>query len=516
MTSREFTKLLNGPQMRRSVGLVILLVAAGMFSLPGCREAAHVDSTGESVTTETPATTTARLESATTADEPAVSAPPTPRSVAVVEVAQQVDREPGTATPAEPEATPSEAQLARHGLRRLDGRHLTLITDLPQLATIDELPAVFDKAVAHWSQYFDIDSRRLAGWRVTACLMKEESPFRATGLLPSEMPAFENGYATRRRIWLFEQASDYYRRHLLLHEGTHSFMYEMFGTCGPSWYMEGVAELLATHRWKPGALRLGVYPERRQDFPLLGRIRMVQDEVTAGRMLTIDEILRYDGEAFLSQLPYGWSWALCSWLENHPRYRQRFGKLRRALNSDSADDATPADLNDLLLRLTKDDRKQLNLEWTFFCREIDQGHDFARAAVDFRPARSLDGRRATVEVAADRGWQSSGLRVAAGQAYRLTATGRYQVAQDPQIWWCEPDGVTLEYHRGRPLGQLMVTIVAEDRARPAVHEPLAVGSQRTWQPAVSGVAYFRINESSAKLADNAGNLTVTMFAAADN
>ena len=51
-----------------------------------------------------------------------------------------------------------------------------------------------------------------------------------------------------REFWLFDQPTDYYVRHLLLHEGTHVFMVSFLGGCGPGWYMEGTAELLGTHR----------------------------------------------------------------------------------------------------------------------------------------------------------------------------------------------------------------------------------------------------------------------------
>ena len=44
-------------------------------------------------------------------------------------------------------------------------------------------------------------------------------------------------------LWLHDQPTAYYRRHLLLHEGTHVFMASFLGGCGPGWYMEGTAEL---------------------------------------------------------------------------------------------------------------------------------------------------------------------------------------------------------------------------------------------------------------------------------
>ena len=39
-----------------------------------------------------------------------------------------------------------EARAAAAGVRRLEGRHLTIYTDLPSEELIDDLPAVFDLA----------------------------------------------------------------------------------------------------------------------------------------------------------------------------------------------------------------------------------------------------------------------------------------------------------------------------------------------------------------------------------
>ena len=90
----------------------------------------------------------------------------------------------------------------------------------------------------------------MPAWRMTGFLMKDKARFAERGLLPGDLPPFAHGYSRGRNLWLYEQPSDYYRRHLLLHEGTHGFMNTILGGCGPPWYMEGMAELLGTHRWR--------------------------------------------------------------------------------------------------------------------------------------------------------------------------------------------------------------------------------------------------------------------------
>ncbi len=417
--------------------------------------------------------------------------------------------------PQRPTATKlSGAELAEHGLKRIESKHLSLITDVPVTAAIKELPIVFDRAVAPWCEYFQIDPAKLKDWQVTAYLMRDNTTFKELGLLPNHLPPFENGYAMARRLWLYEQKSDYYRRHLLLHEGTHSFMYQVFGTCGPSWYMEGMAELLATHRWQDNELKLGYFPKDRREVPLLGRIRMVQDEVAADRVQSLRAIMAYDGRSYLKKVPYGWSWAVCAFLDGHPKYQQRFHQLHKHLDPTEVD----SDLTTEFRQAMDSDWQELNDEWRLFADSLEHNHDLVQTAIDFRPGKPLaeSGRR--VEISADRGWQSSGVHVEAGQTYRIAARGRYQIAQHPEQWTSEPGGVTIRYYRGQPLGILLASVRTDVQAdAPASSDegvtnfsPQPIGLETTWTPSTNGTLYLRINDSPAELDDNDGTLTVTI------
>ena len=146
-------------------------------------------------------------------------------------------------------AAVDDARAAAAGIRKLPGKRLTLYTDLAG-PEIDRLPAVFEQAFPQWCRYFKVKEGDQADWHMTGFLMKDKARFVAAGLLPDDLPPFEHGYSRGHDLWLYEQPSDYYRRHLLLHEGTHGFMNTVLGGCGPPWYMEGMAEYLATHRWQ--------------------------------------------------------------------------------------------------------------------------------------------------------------------------------------------------------------------------------------------------------------------------
>jgi hypothetical protein len=393
-----------------------------------------------------------------------------------------------------------EDRIAAQGIRKVTGRRFTLYTDRPVDGAIEELPRLFEQGVPQWCDYFHFDQAKLAGGHVRGCLMKDKIPFAAAGLLPAELPPFANGFTRGNEIWWFEQDTDYYRRHLMLHESTHAFMYATFGTCGPPWYMEGLAELLATHRLADGKLTLGCFPASHEEVPNWGRIELVREAVQSGRPTSIDEILAYPSDANLKNETYGWSWAVAAFLDGHPRYRDRFRALPGELKV--------RDFNRLFRSRLADDWPELNVEWQVFIHELDYGYDLARNAVKFHPGEGVD--QGTITIAADRGWQSSGVRVEPGTEYKVTAAGRYQLADRPRVWWCEPDGVTIRYHRGRPLGILLAMVVPDDLAAAPWPDPTPIGAAGTVSAESPGTLYFKINDSPSELSDNGGSLEVTV------
>ena len=65
-------------------------------------------------------------------------------------------------------------------------------------------------------------------------------------------------------------------------------MASFLGGCGPGWYMEGMAELFATHRLddKPGSSRCGSCRKSREEVPMLGRIKLIRDAVADQQTLS--------------------------------------------------------------------------------------------------------------------------------------------------------------------------------------------------------------------------------------
>ncbi len=143
--------------------------------------------------------------------------------------------------------------------------------------------------------------------------------------------------------------------------------------------------------------------------------------------------------------------------------------------------------------------------------DLEYGYDFQRTVIDFTPGRKLPERGAEVAVAADRGWQNSGLRLESGVTYWLRASGRYQLAREPRVWWSEPNGVSIRYYHGQPLGILLAAVRpdhAEPNAPSALIRPIVVGFGAELTPKVSGTLYLRINVSAGELGEAAGSAKV--------
>jgi hypothetical protein len=416
--------------------------------------------------------------------------------------------------------TVDDDRLKAAGIRRIVARHLVLYTDLAADPSIEALPAQFDQAVPQWIEYFrDVLPRdaATADWQAVGYLIKDKARFVATGLLTEEVPEFLHGYSIDFEFWFNEQPSEYFRRHLMLHEGTHVFMRTQLGSTGPPWYMEGMAEWLATHRLQDGRVELAYFPRSRGEVPYWGRIKIIQDDVAAGRRRSLDEVFALAPRAYLQTGPYGWSWGAVALLAGDPRSRERFRELASRVND--------PEFNQRVHEAFADDWPQMTAQWQAFIGEIDYGYDLAAAAIEFAPGEPLPTSGANVTIDATRSWQSTKLRVEAGQTYRLTATGRYQLARDEvdgreRVWWCEPGGVSIKYYRGRPLGQLTAAIwpdaiasgAASKTISSAPWQPITIGLEAELKAETSGTLYLRVNEFPGELRDNSGELRVDIHA----
>jgi hypothetical protein len=316
-------------------------------------------------------------------------------------------------------------------LRVIDGRYVRIVTDLPPGEATDQLAAAFDAAVPRWCAYWDVALAEVESWRVTAYVMVDREGFLRRRLLPKNLPEFPHGYQAGERVWLMAQPSDYYTRHLLLHEGVHAIAERLFGAAGPPWFAEGTAELLATHRWDGRRVELPVVPDSREAFPYWGRFKLLDERRETGEALSLEAIFRYRGTARRQVEPYAWSWAATAMLDAYPdsqlavRNAARRGRDRSVAFTDRLRDDLSVPWHVMRAR------------WRILIDEFDYGYDLQRNRVELDPAPpEWDGQPLQLEIAADRGWQAAPIRLSAGASVRIEAEGRYQIGTAAGRWAC--------------------------------------------------------------------------------
>lgn len=407
-----------------------------------------------------------------------------------------------------------DRKLSRIGIHKYESKHLRLYSDIdPKLA--ESLPPLMDLAYSAWEAYFGRlpPNRERTVFQMTGYIMRDKELFRRHGLLRAEVPGFLHGTLLGAEFWMVEQEYPYYLRHLMIHEGTHCFMLALPGLDAPVWYLEGMAELFGTHWVDPsGKVLFRVMPHDRKLFVGHGRIRMIQQDVLSNGYRPLSKLTGTPTQEFVKTLSYAWAWALCQFLDSHPRYRDRFHRIGRQLVNTDFDRMFQAEFDE--------DLRQLWAEWPVFATNVIEAYDFDRSAIEFRSGRPLGAARSQiVRIAAARGWQSSGVLVQKGRSYRVTAAGQFTLSQEPKPWVSEATGISFRFYAGKPLGLLLAAVDAVDAqsaARPdesgSLAQTIPIGRSRQFTAQSSGTLYFRLNDFLSELADNRGQVEVTIRA----
>jgi hypothetical protein len=389
------------------------------------------------------------------------------------------------------------------GIARFESRRLVLYSDIPR-AQAEPLPALMDRAYDAWVAYCGElpPDRERTEFQMTGYLMADQERFRAAGLLPDNLPSFEHGRHRGQEFWMNDQGSDYYRAHLLLHEGTHCFTTAVDRDLTRSvWFFEGIAEYFATHRVpREGHPVFGVWPEDRAAFPLLGRLKLLEEHRSRSETLSMLEVARQSPEGYDQPDAYAWAWALVHFLAELPETRDSFREIVQGVVR--GESHAPLD------RLLGDARRQRL--WRWYVADLCHGYDLTRAlpsATDFDVGEES---AQEISILANRGWQTTGVRLQGGRAYRISAKGRVELASQPRAWISEPAGVSIRYHAGLPLGRLVGRFWPTDPDSTADDETVSIGTQGVYRPTETGVLFLRVNDFWNELSDNTGEYTVSV------
>ncbi len=408
-----------------------------------------------------------------------------------------------------------ESLLASHGLRVLRSKRLLLITDASDNDVLG-LPELTD-------QLFNDLEARLGSlppakdgseFQVTGCLMSTRERFDAAGLLPPEDLIIRHGRHLNYRFWMLNSESDYYRRHLLFHEFVHCYMTCVGGMqdIPPLWYTEGIAEYVATHRLsgENGQAEFGILPDSLDSWlgwARISEIRRSYNETPSAKAATsgiirLDDLWFPSGTAFTEDSQYAHAWAILWMINHHPHWREFSDRLRPLRRRD--------EFNAAVAQLTSNDRLRFSIDWLLYIDSLIEGFDPQSCFADWgalaeTPDLSSVARlpeQLSLKVSASRAWQVVPYQIEADSTIEITASGEFILGTDPRPWISHPDGITFDYFRGRPLGELIAVLVTIDGTDVTRRIPIGRNSRLTidddcW-------LWLQLNESSSDRSDNNG------------
>ncbi|MFM8735403.1 MAG: hypothetical protein ACKOC8_09435 [Pirellulales bacterium] len=301
-----------------------------------------------------------------------------------------------------------------------------------------------------------------------------EDPFGVEKIRRREGVCFNSTLGTQRRAQLYSCAD----HGVIQHECVHGFCHLTFGSTGPTWLSEGVAEL--GNYWRDGDTAVEIDPG------VMGYLRS-----TSPRR-TLSEIAVPGDVAAGTWQDYAWRWALCHLLAYNPNYADRFKPLAVALMEERPGVSFDSVYGPVA--------REVAFEYDRFLETVGNGFRADLAAwpwkATFRPL--ADGGRGESRVKASAGWQAAGLLVEEGTTYRVTAEGTWRTARGGEP--CSADGAAAG--RGR-----LVAVVFHDFALSSV---IPLGRDASFTPPESGRLFLRCDDDWTQLADNDGELAVAI------
>ena len=269
------------------------------------------------------------------------------------------------------------------------------------------------------------------------------------------------------------------------HEAVHAFCAQTFGSTGPTWYSEGMAEM--GQYWKKGNLAVDISP-------------YVANYLATSEPQKLKQIVKLDQVTGDSWQNYSWRWALCHLLASNPNYSKRFKQLGINLMKQGTDKTKNSnkreDSFDVAFGPIAD---EISFEYDQFIENFGNGYRADLCVWDWKTkAKKLAGsRKVKTKVNAQEGWQATKAILAAGTTYSYEASGD---------WQFEPTGkVTAD---GSPGGQgRLIGVIFKDFK---LGEPFELGVKGEFNAYSDGQLYVRCQDDWTSLSDNSGTIDLQL------
>jgi hypothetical protein len=298
------------------------------------------------------------------------------------------------------------------------------------------------------------------------------------------------------------------RRGIAEHEVIHAYCIQTFGTGGPEWYKEGMAEIasrgstrdsgMQCSREQFASLRTGKHSTINEVLAV-GDTRtllsaalnsMMEDPLHKGRHVSVKAWKQQHADHVAqARDEYLRSWAFCYLLLNNPNYTKRFRASRTILLTEQQ--GTFDNCFEAV-------RGEIAFEYEFLLDHVAVGYrvDLCRWDWQTQFQRLEDHHSHRTLVKAARGFQASGLEVVAGQRYNCQADGRWSTGAGCEM--TDADG--REDDSSRLVGVVMNGF--------KLGEPFLLGTSSSFVAPMDGRLHLRCNDAWNELGDNEGHIVV--------
>ena len=405
-----------------------------------------------------------------------------------------------------------------NSIRKYTSKHFVIFSDLSS-AEVGALQERLERTLHHISHYWRKPLKHRIECHIVDDLTnwpEDKLPNRVTRILLTHVggvtvPRIEKSKTDDTRIKALVYASA--RRGVAEHEIVHAYCSQTFGTGGPDWYKEGMAELVSFRlRYGRGVHcppEIIDYLHATPKMPLVGivdgaKFTNALRDVLARIANTIDD----RDTAFRSPLSGSWgpaeenllqqvkqsyfcSWALCHFLTFNSNYSGRFHRLgQEYLQGVKAS----------FEKTFSSGEKKLAFEFEFFLRHIEQGFRVDLCQWDWE--QSFDALEELVTrpivVKAASGYQASGSLLSEGHQYVFRSSGKWSVRRR---------GLKLTANGNRKgTGRLVGVVMSDYQLSPEFE----LGEAGSFIAPASGKLYLRCLDVWHEISDNAGAVRVVL------
>ena len=261
------------------------------------------------------------------------------------------------------------------------------------------------------------------------------------------------------------------------HEAVHAFCALTFGSTGPVWFSEGMAEM--GQYWKPDQLAVDINP---------GVIRYLQN-AEPKKMTKIVAAGQITGDSWQA---YAWRWALCHLLANNPNYSKRFKSLGLNLMAKRNNDSFTNAFGPVA--------DNISFEYDQFVENFGNGYRVDLCVWDWETtAKKLSkSKKVKTTVKARFGWQATRLSTVKGVSYDYSAEGSWGIGKGTESLSAD----------GSPTGEgrLIGALLKDFKLSP----PFELGGDGSWVAPGEGQLFVRCRDAWTELEDNSGAIKLTI------